>query len=43
MPTGPSALDDFGFREKIFHFDHGRIPERVVLMAVGSQMQEQVR
>ena len=27
---GPSALEDFGFREKIFHFDHERIPERVV-------------
>jgi catalase len=27
---GPSALEDFAFREKIFHFDHERIPERVV-------------
>src|SRR5207248_4110239 len=27
---GPSALADFHFREKIFHFDHERIPERVV-------------
>ena len=27
---GPSLLDDFHFREKIFHFDHERIPERVV-------------
>jgi catalase len=27
---GPAALDDFHFREKIFHFDHERIPERVV-------------
>jgi catalase len=27
---GPDALEDFGFREKIFHFDHERIPERVV-------------
>ena len=27
---GPSALEDFYFREKIFHFDHERIPERVV-------------
>jgi len=27
---GPSALEDFHFREKIFHFDHERIPERVV-------------
>jgi catalase len=27
---GPSVLEDFGFREKIFHFDHERIPERVV-------------
>ncbi len=27
---GPAALEDFHFREKIFHFDHERIPERVV-------------
>ncbi len=27
---GPQALEDFHFREKIFHFDHERIPERVV-------------
>jgi len=27
---GLSALEDFHFREKIFHFDHERIPERVV-------------
>jgi catalase len=27
---GPHLLDDFHFREKIFHFDHERIPERVV-------------
>ena len=27
---GPTALEDFHFREKIFHFDHERIPERVV-------------
>jgi catalase len=27
---GPSVLEDFAFREKIFHFDHERIPERVV-------------
>src|SRR4051812_44048078 len=27
---GPDALEDFHFREKIFHFDHERIPERVV-------------
>jgi len=27
---GPGALEDFFFREKIFHFDHERIPERVV-------------
>jgi catalase len=27
---GPSAMEDFFFREKIFHFDHERIPERVV-------------
>ena len=29
-PRGPSLLEDFHFREKIFHFDHERIPERVV-------------
>ncbi|WP_407696272.1 catalase [Sphingobium sufflavum] len=27
---GPILLEDFHFREKIFHFDHERIPERVV-------------
>jgi len=27
---GPGLLADFHFREKIFHFDHERIPERVV-------------
>ncbi|WP_114938629.1 catalase [Mucilaginibacter endophyticus] len=27
---GPSLLEDFIFREKIMHFDHERIPERVV-------------
>ena len=26
----PAALEDAHFREKIFHFDHERIPERVV-------------
>lgn len=29
-PKGPTLLEDFHFREKIFHFDHERIPERVV-------------
>ena len=29
-PRGPTVLEDFHFREKIFHFDHERIPERVV-------------
>ncbi len=29
-PRGPLPVDDFHFREKIFHFDHERIPERVV-------------
>jgi catalase len=24
---GPSLIEDFHFREKIFHFDHERIPE----------------
>ncbi len=27
---GPTLLEDFHFREKVFHFDHERIPERVV-------------
>ena len=27
---GPTLLQDFALREKIFHFDHERIPERVV-------------
>ena len=29
-PRGPTLIVDFHFREKIFHFDHERIPERVV-------------
>jgi len=29
-PRGPSLLEDFVLREKITHFDHERIPERVV-------------
>ncbi|WP_404339413.1 catalase [Sphingomonas sp. MMS12-HWE2-04] len=29
-PRGPTLLEDAHFREKIFHFDHERIPERVV-------------
>ncbi|OYX73545.1 MAG: catalase HPII [Rhizobiales bacterium 32-66-11] len=29
-PRGPGLIEDFHFREKIFHFDHERIPERVV-------------
>ncbi|WP_395698166.1 catalase [Methylocella sp.] len=29
-PRGPVALEDFVLREKIFHFDHERIPERIV-------------
>ena len=27
---GPSLLEDFVLREKIFYFDHERIPERIV-------------
>ncbi len=30
MPIGPTLLEDFALREKIFHFDHERIPERIV-------------
>ena len=29
-PRGPVLLEDFVVRDKIFHFDHERIPERVV-------------
>ncbi|KAL0477458.1 catalase [Acrasis kona] len=29
-PRGPSLLEDFHFREKMTHFDHERIPERIV-------------
>ena len=29
-PRGLALLEDLHFREKIFHFDHERIPERVV-------------
>lgn len=29
---GPLLVEDFYFREKIFHFDHERMPERVVCM-----------
>lgn len=29
-PHGPALLEDFILREKITHFDHERIPERVV-------------
>jgi catalase len=29
-PRGPTLLEDFHFREKMMHFDHERIPERVV-------------
>ncbi|KAI8330065.1 catalase-like domain-containing protein [Chlamydoabsidia padenii] len=27
---GPTLMEDFAFREKMMHFDHERIPERVV-------------
>jgi catalase len=29
-PRGPVLLEDFILREKITHFDHERIPERIV-------------
>jgi catalase len=29
-PRGPTLLEDFHLREKMMHFDHERIPERVV-------------
>ena len=30
QPNGPVLLEDFILRDKLFHFDHERIPERVV-------------
>ena len=30
FPRGPTLLEDFILREKITHFDHERIPERIV-------------
>src|SRR6187455_1846680 len=29
-PQGPALLEDFVLRDKITHFDHERIPERIV-------------
>src|ERR1035437_7555062 len=29
-PRGPTLMEDFILREKITHFDHERIPERIV-------------
>lgn len=29
-PHGPALLEDFILRDKITHFDHERIPERIV-------------
>jgi catalase len=29
-PRGPTLLEDFHFREKLTHFDHERVPERIV-------------
>src|SRR5262249_21166982 len=29
-PRGPTLLEDFHFLEKLTHFDHERIPERIV-------------
>jgi catalase len=29
-PRGPTLMEDFHFREKLTHFDHERIPERIV-------------
>ncbi|MDQ3388767.1 MAG: catalase, partial [Gemmatimonadota bacterium] len=29
-PRGPTLMEDFIFREKMMHFDHESIPERVV-------------
>lgn len=40
---GPSLLEDFHFREKIMHFDHERIPERIVhAMGFGAHGEFQV-
>jgi transposase len=33
----PALLEDFVLREKIFHFDHERIPERIVHARHGGQ------
>lgn len=30
ISTGPTLMEDFVLRDKLFHFDHERIPERVV-------------
>ena len=35
---GPTLIEDFHFREKITHFDHERIPERVVHAGVRPPM-----
>jgi catalase len=34
---GPTLLEDFIFREKMTHFDHERIPERVAPGASGAR------
>jgi len=34
---GPSLLEDFLLREKITHFDHERIPERIVQLRFSSK------
>ena len=35
-PRGPVLLQDFILREKIMHFDHERIPERVLTTPSGT-------
>jgi catalase len=37
-PRGPVLLQDHHLREKIMHFDHGRIPERVAHAAARERM-----
>ena len=37
-PRGPLVVDDFHFREKIFHFDHERIPSVSCMHAVTARM-----
>lgn len=37
-PRGPLLMDDFHFREKLFHFDHERIPNGWSMRGVSALM-----